>query len=281
MPPVKKKGAAKKPLLERLRALTERYTIASLAGSTILAGVIALVLWAGGYFGMASRAVDRAANKAAVAAGLEVRRVLLRGAHETAHEEILTALGPALGASLAHFPLEAARQRIENIGWVRAAAVTRLYPDTIAISLREREPAAMWQLEGDLHLVDAEGAVIRPVSAYEYSYLPLIVGSGAPEAASGVLQAIARHDEFKNRIRALIRVGERRWDLRLDNEATIRLPETDYARAIDDLALLQAAQQTLDQPIEYIDLRDPERMVMRKRGAPDPGAAGKSGDRAR
>lgn len=277
MPAVKKK----KPLLERLRALTERYTIASVAGTTLLAGVIAIVLWAGGYFGMAGRAVDRAANDAAVAAGLEVKRVLLRGAHETAHEEILAALGPAIGASLAHFKLEAARQRIENIGWVRSAAVTRLYPDTIAISIREREPAAMWQLEGDLHLVDDAGAIIRPVSAYEYSYLPLIVGAGAPEAASGVLKALARHDELKSRIRALIRVGERRWDLRIANEATIRLPETDFARAIDDLALLQSAQQTLDQPLEYIDLRDPERMVIRKRGAPEAGAVGNSDESPR
>jgi len=271
MPAVKKKtgGRKKAPsVVSRIVALFQDYTVAGVAGSIVLLGLIALVMWAGGYFAMVGRAVDGAANRAAITAGLEVKRVTLRGAHQTAHDEIIEALGPVLGASIVHLSLGEARARIEELGWVRSAAVTRLLPDTISISVRERAPAAVWQLKGVLYLIDDSGAIIREVDAGEYANRPLIVGAGAPEAAGGVLKALAGKEELQKRIYALVRVGERRWDLRLHNEIEIRLPEENFESALADLELLQAAQQTLDQPIKYIDLRDPERMVVKKRDEP-------------
>jgi cell division protein FtsQ len=268
MPAVKKRKAKKKApsLLARAAAVFQNYTIAGVAGSAVLLSLIAVVLWAGGYFGMMARAADRAAGAATASAGLEVRRVLLRGAHQTAHDEILKALGPVIGAPIVQVSLQEARARVEALGWVRAAAVTRLMPDTLVVAIREREPAAVWQIDGDLRLIDATGAVIRDVSAYEYSNLPFIVGSGAAEAAAGLLQALGAHEELNKRTYALIRVGERRWDLRLRNNVEIRLPETGFEKAVDDIALMHAAQSTLDQPLEYIDLRDPDRLIIRRRG---------------
>lgn len=278
MPPVKKKpsrkaaGAKKKgpSPFSRIIAIFEEYTIAGVAGSFVVIAIVALVLWAGGYFAIAGRAVDRTANNAARAAGLEVRTVLLRGAHQTAHQEVLDALGPVIGSSIVHLSLAEARARIEELGWVRSAAVTRLLPDTISISVREREPAAVWQLKGVLYLIDDSGAIIREVDAGEYANRPLIVGVGAPEAAGAVLKALAGKEQLQKRLKALIRVGERRWDMRLRNDAEIRLPEEGFESAIADIELLQSAQGALDQNIEYIDLRDPERMVIRKRDEAGP-----------
>lgn len=266
MPAVKKKAKKKATLLARAAAVFEKYTIAGVAGSAVILSLILVVLWAGGYFGMMARAADRAVGGATASAGLEVRRVLLRGAHQTAHEEILAALGPIVGAPMVQVSLKDARASVESLGWVRAAAVTRLMPDTIVVSIREREPAAVWQVEGDLHLIDASGAIIRSVGAYEYSNLPFIVGTGAADAASELLTALRRHEELTKRTYALVRVGDRRWDLRLRNNMEIKLPETGFEKAVDDIALMHAAHATLDQPLEYIDLRDPERTVMRRRG---------------
>jgi cell division protein FtsQ len=266
MPAVKKKAKKKTPIFARAAAVFEKYTIAGVAGSAVILSLILVVLWAGGYFGMMARAADRAVGGATASAGLEVRRVLLRGAHQTAHEEILNALGPIVGAPMVQVSLKDARASVEALGWVRAAAVTRLMPDTIVVSIREREPAAVWQVEGDLHLIDASGAIIRSVGAYEYSNLPLIVGSGAADASAPLLSALRRHEELVKRTYALVRVGDRRWNLRLRNNMEIKLPETGFEKAVDDIALMHAAHATLDQPLEYIDLRDPERTVMRRRG---------------
>lgn len=266
MSAVKRKPKKKASLFARAAAVFENYTIAGVAGAGVILSLILVVLWAGGYFGMAARAADRAVAGATASAGLEVRRVLLRGAHQTAHEEILEALGPVIGAPMVQISLMDARSRIESLGWVKAAAVTRLMPDTIVVSIRERTPAAVWQVDGDLRLIDASGAFIRSVGAYEYSNLPLIVGTGAAEAAAALLTALRRHEELTKRTYALVRVGDRRWNLRLRNDMEIKLPETGFEKAIDDVALMHAAHATLDQPLEYIDLRDPERTVMRPRG---------------
>lgn len=277
MPAVKKKSRKGKRTAtpsERLFSIFERYAVAGVAGTLVILGVAGLVLWSGGYFAMVGRGVDHAARSAATSAGLEVKRVLLRGAHQTAHDEVLDALGPVIGGSLLHFSIEEARARIEGLGWVRSASVMRLLPDTISISIREREPAAVWQLKGVLYLIDDSGAVIREVDAGEYANQPLIVGAGAPEAAGGVLKALAGKKELQERIYALVRVGERRWDMRLRNDIEIKLPEKNFEDAIADLELLQSAQRTLDQPIKYIDLRDPERMVVKKRNEPDSAIGG-------
>ncbi len=275
MPAVKRKAKKKLSPLQRVAAVFENYTIAGIAGSAVIVSLLLVVLWAGGYVGMLARAADRAAGSATASAGFEVKRVLLRGAHQITQEEILAALGTVVGEPMVQVSLREARNRVESLGWVRAAAVTRLMPDTLVVAIREREPAAVWQVNGDLRLIDDSGAVIRAVGAYEYSNLPLIVGSGAPDAAAALLQALGAHSELQTRTYALIRVSDRRWNLRLHNNITIKLPETDIAKAVGDLALLHAAQSTLDQPLEYIDLRDPERMIIRRRdGTGDADAAG-------
>lgn len=278
MPKVKAKKTKAKPAkraarkakaspFESLRVNAGRYALAGVAGVGVIAAAGAAVFWAGGYVGVLTERFERAVSAGAVSAGFEIRRITLKGRSQTATDELENAIGPVLGQSILHLNLDAARARIEELGWVRAASVSRLLPDTVHISIREREPAAVWQMSGALHLIDMDGAVIREIGAYEYSNLPLIVGAGAPDAASGVLEALSAHPEIAGLTSALVRVGERRWNVRLRNGVDLRLPDEKFAEALEALATLQESSKILDQPLEYIDLRDPERMVVRKRGA--------------
>lgn len=260
---------------DRLRDGFERYSLAGIAGAGVVLFLIGGMLLTGGYVGKAFQKLDRVAHNAAIASGFGVKTVTLRGAHQTAHHEILEALGPVVGSSALHLDLRAALDRVEALGWVRSASISRLLPATIHVSIREREPAAIWQVSGRLHLIDASGAIIREISGPEYSYLPFLVGVGAPAAAETVLQALASEPSLEGRIYALVRVGERRWNMRLRTGTDIKLPEVDYIGAIEELGVLQAAYQLLDQEIEYIDLRDPEQMIVRRPGdgVVDPGAS--------
>lgn len=249
----------------RIGDFFSRYTIAAAAGLTVVFGAFAFFLLSGGYIGLAAERVGRSVKSATASSGLAVNRITALGARETSRDEILRAVGPILGGSILHVDLHAARARVEELGWVRSAAVSRLLPDTIHVSVREREPAAIWQLSGNLHLIDASGAVIREVSAYEYSYLPLIVGAGAPDAAAEILTALRAEPALWGEAAALVRVGGRRWNLQLKSKADIYLPETGEADAAALLARVHAAYGLLDRPIEYIDLRDPSRFIYRER----------------
>jgi cell division protein FtsQ len=267
------KRAADPTRLERLRAFARRYALAAVAGGAVILAGAGAVFWAGGYVGLVAERVDKAVGAASVAAGFEIRRVTLKGRRQAALDEINSAIGPVIGRSLLHLDLDAARGRIEELGWVRAASVSRLLPDTVHVSVIERTPAAVWQISGGLFLVDVSGGVIREIGAYEYSSLPLIVGAGAPGAASDLLLALSHYASIREMTSALIRVGERRWNLRLRDGLDIKLPEKELDEALEVLATLHEAHGILDQELEYIDLRDPERMVVRNRNdASDPDA---------
>ncbi len=258
-----RKSAERPSFFETFFAPVERYTLAASAGAVVILLAGAFALWAGGYFGRLAQSAVQASETAALSAGFDIRRITLRGAHNIAHDDLLQTLGLSVGDSLLHADINDAQERVQSLGWVRSASVTRLMPNQIHVSVRERTPAAVWQVNFVLHLIDENGAVIRKVGADEYPQLPLIVGVGAPEAAATVLKALAAKPVLEKMTHALVRVGDRRWDMRLRNGVEVKLPEADFVDAIEALHVLHAAHQTLDQPIEYIDLRDPERVIMR------------------
>jgi cell division protein FtsQ len=66
---------------------------------------------------------------------------------------------------------------------------------------------------------------------------------------------------------ALVRVGERRWNLQLKNGITIMLPEGHEAAALARLGTLQTDQALLDRPLVFIDMRLPDRLAVRARPA--------------
>lgn len=260
----KKKQSSGAAFLDSFQLIFGRFATAAAAGVTMVALIGAVILWSGGYFGLLGERMNRLAGSGAAAVGFEVHRITVRGADETSEEDLLSAVGPVVGSSLLHFDAHAARARVEELGWVRSAAVSRLLPNTIHVSVREREPAAVWQLSGALHLIDQNGAVIREIGAYEYSNLPLIVGAGAPGAASDILKALRAEPALWGAASALIRVGDRRWNLRLKSGADVKFPEEGVVRAVGDLAKLQDAYGLLDRSLEYIDLRDANRLVYRE-----------------
>ncbi|WDI30399.1 cell division protein FtsQ/DivIB [Hyphococcus flavus] len=273
MPKMKKKATRKKSsrkkeltFFDRIATIWTRFSYAALASSVLLAIVAVGFLWAGGYFGLAGEQLNRFAGERAVSAGLEIERITARGMSRASEEEILNAIGPVIGSSIMHFDADRARAAVEQIGWVRVAAVSRLFPNTVHVSVREREPAAVWQLSGDLHLIDGEGAVIREVNAYEYADLPLIVGAGAPGAASDMLKALQAEPLLWGRASALIRVSDRRWNLKTREGIDIKFPETGERAAVRYLARLQDETRLLDDMLEYIDLRNPDYFVYRRKG---------------
>lgn len=267
-PARKSRAKQKQPtFLDLARDFWERFSRAAIAAIAVLAFISVLLLWSGGYFGLMGERVSRMAGAGIVSAGFEIKRITVKGQDHTDEQDLLSAIGPVIGTSLLHFDPHAARARVEEIGWVRSAAISRLWPGAVHISIRERDPAAVWQLSGALHLIDQNGALIREIGAYEYSNLPLIVGSGAPGAASDMLKALRDHPELWGQTAALIRVGDRRWNLRTKNSIDIKFPEENIIGAVQYLARLQSKLALLDRPLEYIDLRDPENFVYREKGA--------------
>ena len=199
------------------------------------------------------------------AAGLVVDEVLVDGRQETSRAVILTALGVKRGDLVLEFDFTAARHRLEEIGWIASARVERHLPDTIRVSIVERVPVAIWQRKGDFVLVDASGVVIGRDGIDRYRELKVVVGDDAPEHAQALMAMLSEHPALMARVKAAVRSGGRRWNLRMDNGIDIRLPETDAFIAWDRLAKYEAQHKLLARDIGSIDLRLPDRVVVKVR----------------
>ncbi|MCC6720255.1 MAG: FtsQ-type POTRA domain-containing protein [Acetobacteraceae bacterium] len=212
----------------------------------------------------------------AASLGLRVDHVVVEGRTKTPEAMLRAALGIRPGEPILSYSLSEARQRLESIKWVDTATVERHLPATIRVRLTERRPFAVWQTDGKFLLVDRDGATVTESDVAAFAdQLPLVVGTGAPAAAAALMDLLAGQPELQKRMVAAVRVGERRWNLRMTNGADVMLPETGEAAALARLAELQAHQSLLDRPLAVVDLRLPDRLVVRPPADPKPSVQGR------
>jgi cell division protein FtsQ len=201
--------------------------------------------------------------------GFTIAQVVVEGRVKTPEPLLRAAIGATPGAPILDYRLDAARARIESINWVQAATVERRLPDTIVVRLVERRPFAVWQYEGKFRLIDRDGQVVTDSDVATFAgQLPLVVGAGAPAATAALMDALAQQPGIQARVMAAVRVGERRWNLRLKSGTDVLLPEGAEAQALAKLAELQAQHALLDRPLQAIDMRLPDRFVFRPLPAP-------------
>lgn len=195
-------------------------------------------------------------------AGFALEDVHISGNRETSDIDILGQLGLSGTTSTIAVDVHQARSALKALPWVEDATVAKVYPTGLAITLVERQPAAIWQHGDDLTLIDAAGKPIAPLTGSRHAGLPLYVGLGADEKAGELEAELLFHPEIRNRVKAAIRVGARRWDLRLDNGVTIKLPEGKVSGALDRLAEFDRGRGVADRDIVAIDLRLDDRVTL-------------------
>ncbi|PZP56755.1 MAG: cell division protein FtsQ [Micavibrio aeruginosavorus] len=195
-------------------------------------------------------------------AGFKVRGLMIDGRHYTNRKELKSALGVQKDESIFIYDITEMRDKLSRLPWVKEAVVERRLPDTIYVKLNERRPVALYQKEGKLSLVDAEGVILTDKDLESFKSLIVITGENAPQNAPELMGLINAEPDLKERIEIARWIGNRRWDIRLKNGITLRLPEDDAGLAIKRLAEAQKTEQVLDRHLEAIDLRDPMRIVV-------------------
>jgi len=195
--------------------------------------------------------------------GLAIETIDVQGYSETSEIDILQTLWMSGSRSLPSLDVEAARRAIEAMPWVESASVEKQYPGTVRVRLDERKPFALWQRDKDLWIVDRDGREIVPYATTRFTELPFVVGPGAAREATDILDKMALVPELGTRIRSYVRVGDRRWDLRLDNGVVVRLPELEPIEAAARLMRLDREEQLLSRDIAAVDLRLADRVVVK------------------
>ena len=239
------------------RLLRPAVLVGGLAVLGLTAAGFAHVLGEGAGFG------ERVASTSA-RLGLRVSDIVIEGRQKTPEPLLRAALSLRAGDPILGFSPAAARARLETINWVQSASIERHLPGTVLVRLTERRPFAVWQHEGKFELVDRDGNTVTDSDISSFGgQLPLVVGQGAPKAAAALLDALAAQPDLLGRMVAAVRVGERRWNLHMKNNADVLLPEGAEVPALARLAEMQSQHALLDRPMQTVDLRLPDRMVLR------------------
>lgn len=236
-----------------------------------IVGAVGLVFWLGALFviGDGPRKIYDAGRELALQqsakAGFAVENIMVEGRVNTDPALLFALLNVEEGMPILGVNPWAAKEMIEKIVWVDDVIVERRLPDTIHISITERQPLARWLKGDDILLLDGSGQVINIDDVDRFESLVLLKGSKAPEQGPSFLSLLSAEPMIADRTIVARLIEGRRWDLRLDNDIIVKLPEHAPGLALNRLRRAQEDDKILDRAVEIVDVRKPERIVIRIR----------------
>jgi cell division protein FtsQ len=193
-----------------------------------------------------------------------VNLMAVDGAGEGVNEDIREIVPVDFPISSFDLDLEQIRSDIIGLSAVKEASVRIRNGGILQIDVLERQPVALWRSDETLDLVDREGVRLGPVEARTArGDLPLIAGAGAEARIDEALKLFAAAAPLSSRMRGLVRMGERRWDLVLDRGQRIMLPEDGPVQALERVIALSAAQDMLARDLVAVDMRLAQRPTIR------------------
>ncbi len=201
-----------------------------------------------------------------------VRIMAIDGASPVVAEAIREIAPVRLPASSFDIDLDAARSAIAALDAVERVDVRVRSGGILQVDVTERVPAVVWRGPGGLDLLDTGGRRVAALATRSARPdLPLIVGEGADRAVPEALAVLAAADPVSHRLRGLVRVGERRWDVVLHDAArgdqTVMLPERGAVTALELVLALDSAQDLFARDLSAIDVRNIHRPTLRLRTA--------------
>jgi cell division protein FtsQ len=216
-----------------------------------------------GYVALALAEVEAIGEATVRGLGWTVREVYVVGRERAGRRDVLEAIAVGRGDSMLAFDPAAARARLLALGWIKDAAVFRRLPDVVEVYLEERQPLALWQWRKRLALIDAEGETIVAEGLHRFRDLPIVVGPDAARHAAALIDFLRLEPALFADVVAAVRVGGRRWNIEFGNGIEVNLPEQDPKTSWHRLARMVREQGVFERDIEAIDMRLPDRLVVR------------------
>jgi cell division protein FtsQ len=196
--------------------------------------------------------------------GFKLENVLIEGQQNAQSEDILATLNADTGTPIFAINLNEIQAQLQKNSWIKAASVERRMPSTIYITLLERTPIAIWQINKKFFLIDEEGYKITETNLEKFADLLHVVGSDANVYASKLIKDLTKYPELSTKILSAVRYGERRWNLNFQQNITIKMPEVNFDNALNYIAELNKAGKLFNQGYKSLDLRDPDKYYIEK-----------------
>ena len=211
------------------------------------------------------RMIGTSIGEAVGEAGFAVKRVEIKGLDRM---ERLPVYAVALDQNSMAMPLvdlDGTRERLLRFGWVEEARVSRRLPDTLVVDIVERVPAAIWQHNQQLSLIDREGVVLEAVKLDAMPDLPLVIGPAANHHAQQLTALFDAAPQLRPMLAGATWIGGRRWDIRFQSGEVLALPEGEEAakKALVHFGRMDKAAQLLGRGLARFDMRIPGKFIVR------------------
>lgn len=187
-----------------------------------------------------------------------VRYVRVQGAMENLEApKLQEVLAPAVAAGYFSLDIGEVEGAARSCPWVESVQVSRVWPDTLVVNVKEHQPAARW---GEKAMLDMRGERFAPEHADEFAQLPVLYG---PPGMEGYLlrtlerlNGLLAPQGFKV---AALEVSKRRaWTLRLENGPEIYFGRREPVDAVEHfLDLLSKLGENRLSQLLRVDLRYP------------------------
>ncbi len=249
------------PGLRLLRSIPRGVGSASVLALLAIAGLTGMIF--GGHLDRIRSQNGSLLDFAARTAGFAIQAVQISGNKELSQDEIIAISGISSRDSALLLDAAAVRARLLAQPLIAEASVKKLLPGRVVIALTEREPFALWQMDGAVKIVSVDGTVIDDMRDDRFLRLPHVVGQGANKRAKEYAALLEAVPELRPDVRAGILVSERRWTLKMTNGVEVKLPEVGAVDVLKSLVALNKSDRVLAKDIISVDLRVPGRVGFR------------------
>ena len=193
-----------------------------------------------------------------------VNLMAIDGASSSVAEDIREVLQLDFPISSFDLELEDILAQIRDLPPVQDASLRVRSGGILQVDVVERSPAVVWRTALGLEVLDVTGAVIAPAASREaFAALPLIAGEGADRHVTEALDLVRAAGPLGARMRGLVRVGDRRWDVVLDREQRILLPEEGPVQALERVIAMGQVHEMLERDLSVVDMRLSQRPTIR------------------
>ena len=217
----------------------------------------------GGQYAAFIEANGTFADVVARSLGFGISAVVMTSDNGMSNDEILRASGVTSRSSLLFLDAADVRDKLKSLALVKEASVRKLYPDRLVIDVEERQPFALWQKDGEIAVISADGTAIDQMRDDRFAGLPFVVGEGANLRIGEFAGLLEASGDLRSKIRAGVLVSGRRWTLKMANGVDVKLPERGPLQAVAALAQMQREARVLDKDVVSLDFRMPGRMIAR------------------
>lgn len=260
--PSGRRGEQEAKNLKRRRLLNSVLRGLSVTAACLVV-ILSLYLWRSGQITTWINSAENKVEDSLVDAGITVDQIIIEGAFNTPKEVIYEASGVSIGEPLLATNINAIKDQVEQLTWIKVATISRRLPDGVLINVEEHRPAALWQLDNKLWVLSDEGVRITDLGLEAFADLPMISGIGADQELEGLLNAVSQNIDLFNRVETASWIGGRRWDLILKNGIKIMLPEEDMNEAWQNLIEFERDEKLLARNILAVDFRIKDKTVVR------------------